>query len=59
MGPPGGGRQDITERIMHHFYWVNFANYSDENLLKIFSSMLSIGLQEHSNDVKQMIEKVT
>lgn len=43
MGPPGGGRTDITERVTHHFFWVNFTDFSYKALKKIFNTILEIG----------------
>ena len=40
MGPPGGGRNDITNRYIRHFNVVYIEPYSNESLSGIFSNVL-------------------
>ncbi|EAR85626.2 dynein heavy chain (macronuclear) [Tetrahymena thermophila SB210] len=40
MGPPGGGRTFITPRILRHFSLISLANFDDENLHRIFGTIL-------------------
>lgn len=40
MGPPGGGRTFITQRILRHFSLVSLANFDDDTLTRIFGSIL-------------------
>ncbi|XP_076804189.1 dynein axonemal heavy chain 3-like isoform X1 [Clavelina lepadiformis] len=39
MGPPGGGRNDITDRMTRHLNVVSIDNFSDETTIKIFTSI--------------------
>ncbi|XP_072535232.1 dynein axonemal heavy chain 3 [Salminus brasiliensis] len=39
MGPPGGGRNDITGRFTRHLNIVSIDSFDDETLSKIFSSI--------------------
>ncbi|CAM9110379.1 unnamed protein product, partial [Ectocarpus fasciculatus] len=40
MGPPGGGRTKITQRYVRHFNLINFINFSDESLGRVFGTIL-------------------
>ncbi|NXN95540.1 DYH3 protein, partial [Rhinopomastus cyanomelas] len=39
MGPPGGGRNDITGRFTRHFNIVSIHSFDDETLTKIFTAI--------------------
>ncbi|KAK3571583.1 hypothetical protein QTP86_014552, partial [Hemibagrus guttatus] len=40
MGPPGGGRNDITGRFTRHLNIVSIDSFDDETLSKIFTSII-------------------
>ena len=40
MGPPGGGRTFITPRFQRHLSLISLADFEDDTLLRIFSSIL-------------------
>jgi len=40
MGPPGGGRNPITPRIMRHFNYLAFTELEDASKAKIFSTIV-------------------
>ena len=40
MGPPGGGRTQITQRYVRHFNLINFVPFSDESLARVFTTIL-------------------
>ena len=40
MGPPGGGRTKITQRYIRHFNLINFINFSDQSLSRVFGTIL-------------------
>ena len=55
MGPPGGGRTRITQRYIRHFNLINFVNFSDESLSRVFGTILDWKLsQGFANPVKQL-----
>ena len=39
MGPPGGGRNDVTERLTRHLNVISIDNFSDDTTIKIFTSI--------------------
>ena len=39
MCPPGGGRNDITDRFTRHMNVISIADFDDVTLTKIFSSI--------------------
>ncbi|XP_018647275.1 dynein heavy chain, putative [Schistosoma mansoni] len=52
MGPPGGGRNDVTQRFMRHFHVISMTPFNDETMTKIFSTLMNIYIrsQEFSSE---------
>ena len=48
MGPPGGGKNPITERFLRHFNVIGVTTFSDETMSRIFSSLVSFYLKANS-----------
>ncbi|KAK4887372.1 hypothetical protein RN001_003643 [Aquatica leii] len=40
MGPPGGGRNPITPRLLRHFHYIAFTELEDNSKVKIFGTIL-------------------
>lgn len=45
MGPPGGGRNDVTLRFMRHFNMIGMNSFSEDTMIKIFSILISTYLR--------------
>ncbi|EFJ44216.1 dynein heavy chain 2 [Volvox carteri f. nagariensis] len=40
MGPPGGGRNPVTNRLLRHFHFISFTEMSDSSVGRIFTTIL-------------------
>ena len=45
MGPPGGGRNDVTPRFLRHFQVIGMNPFSDDTMIKIFSTIMNAHLR--------------
>ncbi|WAR27202.1 DYH12-like protein [Mya arenaria] len=45
MGPPGGGRNDVTPRFLRHFNIIGMNPFNDDTMTKIFSVLMSTHLR--------------
>lgn len=60
MGPPGGGRTFITPRFMRHLCMISLADFEDDTLLRIFSSILHwfFGNNKFSENITKVENKI-
>jgi dynein heavy chain len=46
MGPPGGGKNTITDRITRHMHVVGMTDFDDESRSRIFNALIKQGMQD-------------
>ena len=58
MGPPGGGRSVITQRLQRHFNIITYTNLGSESIEMIFNKIVSKFLGVFTDDVKNSVIKI-
>ena len=58
MGPPGGGRQDITPRFLRHFNNIGYIEMSDNSKRHIFGTILRSFLSQFEGDLQSMTQAI-
>ena len=51
MGPPGGGRTFITNRMIRHFNLITYTELDGSTIKSIFSTMVSHFLKRYTDEV--------
>lgn len=59
MGPPGGGRQTISERTLSRFNVINMTFPAESQIIRIFGTMLTQHLTEFAEEVKITGREIT
>jgi len=52
MGPPGGGRNIITDRLLTKFNVINMTFPTEKQITRIYGTMLNQHLSEFHSEVK-------
>jgi dynein heavy chain len=58
MGPAGGGRNGVTPRLLRHFNLFSFAEFDDNTLRRIFSTIVQWHFAPFPSDVKSIADAV-
>ncbi|XP_011309286.1 dynein heavy chain 2, axonemal [Fopius arisanus] len=59
MGPPGGGRNTITERLLTKFSSINITFPTDKQILRIYTILLNQHLFDFHPEVKGITDEIT
>lgn len=59
MGPPGGGRNDITSRFVRHLNIMGIDVFDDETLSHVFTSIVNWQFRRGYDISVQRLGKVT
>eukprot|EP00736_Rhodelphis_marinus_P013382 Rmarinus@m.14828 len=59
MGPPGGGRTEISKRIQSCFALVNVTFPSNPTIARIYGTMLHTKLTDFDEDIKPLSDQIT
>jgi len=58
MGPPGGGRNPVSNRFLRHFNQIAHTELEFDSLFMIFNTILSGKMSEYNADIQSMIENM-
>lgn len=58
MGPPGGGRQDVTARFLRHFNIIGYVEMSDSSKALIFGTILRNFLGNFDGGIVSMTDDI-
>jgi dynein heavy chain len=56
MGKPGGGRAEISNRILSKFHVINFTVPSERNMKRIYETIASHKFSQFDEDIKNTSE---
>ncbi|XP_034231069.1 dynein heavy chain 2, axonemal [Thrips palmi] len=59
MGPPGGGRNTISNRLLSRFSIINMTFPSESAVIRIFGTMLNQHLTDFDEQLKQIAPNIT
>jgi dynein heavy chain len=57
MGPPGGGRNTITSRLLSKFNLINMTFPAEKQIIRIYGTMLNQQLLDFYQEVKSLGKK--
>ncbi|DBA04478.1 TPA: LOW QUALITY PROTEIN: hypothetical protein N0F65_010074 [Lagenidium giganteum] len=60
MGPPGGGRNNVTPRLLRHFNLLCFSEFDDGTLLRIFTTIVGwyFGTNSFLPEVRRLADAI-
>lgn len=42
MGPPGGGRNPVTARLLRHFHYITFLEMEDDSKVSVIANINNV-----------------
>merc|ERR1739841_121270 len=58
MGPPGGGRNPVTNRLLRHFNFISFTDMAEETLCRIFETILSSFVSKYFGNLSSLVHPI-
>lgn len=58
MGPPGGGRTFITNRMVRHFNVIGYTELDNSTIKSIFNALVEFFLRRHPEDVRNLTPRL-
>lgn len=58
MGPPGGGRSVVTQRLQRHFNIIAYTDMSYEAITTIYGTIAKAFFATFSTDVRDSVDRV-
>ena len=58
MGQPGGGRAEMSERMLSKFHLINYTMPSETNLKRIFESLAPFKFFNFPEEIKALCENL-
>lgn len=58
MGPPGGGRSAITNRMQRHFNFLTYSNLGKDSITMIFAKILRAFIGRFSDEVGAAVAQI-
>jgi len=58
MGPPGGGRSSLTQRLQRHFNIITYSTLDNTSIEMIFSKIVNRYLGVFADDVKSQVKNI-
>ncbi|KAL4464296.1 hypothetical protein ABPG72_011341 [Tetrahymena utriculariae] len=58
MGPPGGGRSNITNRCLRHFNVISYTDLDEDTIKTIFLTLINAFLNKFNENIRGMIPEL-
>ena len=58
MGPPGGGRSPITNRLQRHYNYITYTDLDSQSVSMIFNKILQRFFASFESEVKESLSKL-
>ena len=58
MGPPGGGRSNITQRMQRHFNFLTYTNLGQDSITMIFSTILAAFVDSFADCIRESVKQL-